>query len=196
MAYREAAELAYFGAKILHPTCVLPAERMNVPLRLKFTADPDAPGTIISDEISDKPITAIAAKDEITTINIYSSRMLMAYGFLKKVFQVFEDHKTPVDMITTSEVAVTLTIDDTSSLELIKSDLSAFSEVSINHNYTIICIVGNELYDDSNHVKRIFDSLKSIPIRMVSMGGSRYNMSLLVKTKYKNDALKALNTVF
>jgi len=162
---------------------------------LKFTADPDAPGTLISNEISDKPITAIAAKDGITTINIYSSRMLMAYGFLKKVFQVFEDHKTPVDMITTSEVAVSLTIDDISRLELIENDLSAFSEVSINHEYTIICIVGNELYDDSNHVNRIFESLKAIPIRMVSMGGSRYNMSLLVKTEYKNASLTALNSV-
>ena len=196
MSYREAAELAYFGAKILHPTCVLPAEEMSVPVRLKYTSDPKAEGTIISDKISNKAITAIAAKDGITTINIYSSRMLMAYGFLKKVFQVFEDHKTPVDMITTSEVAVTLTVDYLDNIDKIKSDLEAFAEVSIKSDYTIICIVGNELYDNSQHVNNIFNSLKKIPIRMVSMGGSRHNVSLLLKTEYKREALISLNSIF
>jgi aspartate kinase len=195
LSYREAAELAYFGAKILHPTCVIPAEKMQVPLRLKFTTDPDAAGTIISSEESTLPITAIAAKDNITTINIYSSRMLMAYGFLKKVFQVFEDHKTPVDMITTSEVAVTLTIDDISRLDLIKKDLSDFAEITIKDGYSIICIVGSELYDNSAHVTGIFNSLNDIPLRMVSMGGSRHNISLLIKTAYKTQALHALNQV-
>lgn len=195
LSYREAAELAYFGAKILHPTCVIPAEKMQVPLRLKFTADPDAPGTIISGDTSTLPITAVAAKDNITTINIYSSRMLMAYGFLKKVFQVFEDHKTPVDMITTSEVAVTLTIDDVQRLELIKKDLSDFAEITVKDGYSIICIVGSELYDNSAHVTKIFTSLSDVPLRMVSMGGSRHNISLLIKTAYKTKALQALNQV-
>ena len=195
LSYREAAELAYFGAKILHPTCVIPAEKMHVPLRLKFTADPDAAGTIISGDTSTLPITAVAAKDNITTINIYSSRMLMAYGFLKKVFQVFEDHKTPVDMITTSEVAVTLTIDDVQRLELIKKDLSDFAEITVKDGYSIICIVGSELYDNSAHVTKIFTSLSDVPLRMVSMGGSRHNISLLIKTAYKTKALQALNQV-
>ena len=195
LSYREAAELAYFGAKILHPTCVIPAEKMKVPLRLKFTADPDASGTIISSRESTLPITAVAAKDNITTINIYSSRMLMAYGFLKKVFQVFEDHKTPVDMITTSEVAVTLTIDDVERLHLIKKDLSDFAEITVKEGYSIICIVGSELYDNSAHVTKIFNSLSEVPLRMVSMGGSRHNISLLIKTAYKRTALHALNQV-
>ena len=195
LSYREAAELAYFGAKILHPTCVIPAEKMQVPLRLKFTADPDAAGTIISGDTSTLPITAVAAKDNITTINIYSSRMLMAYGFLKKVFQVFEDHKTPVDMITTSEVAVTLTIDDVQRLELIKKDLSDFAEITVKDGYSIICIVGSELYDNSAHVTKIFTSLSDVPLRMVSMGGSRHNISLLIKTAYKTKALQGLNQV-
>ena len=195
LSYREAAELAYFGAKILHPTCVIPAEKMQVPLRLKFTADPDAAGTIISGDTSTLPITAVAAKDNITTINIYSSRMLMAYGFLKKVFQVFEDHKTPVDMITTSEVAVTLTIDDVQRLELIKKDLSDFAEITVKDGYSIICIVGSELYDNSAHVTKIFTSLSDVSLRMVSMGGSRHNISLLIKTAYKTKALQALNQV-
>ena len=174
---------------------MIPAEKMQVPLRLKFTADPDAAGTIISGDTSTLPITAVAAKDNITTINIYSSRMLMAYGFLKKVFQVFEDHKTPVDMITTSEVAVTLTIDDVQRLELIKKDLSDFAEITVKDGYSIICIVGSELYDNSAHVNKIFTSLSDVPLRMVSMGGSRHNISLLIKTAYKTKALQALNQV-
>ncbi|MFT4568368.1 MAG: aspartate kinase, partial [Saprospiraceae bacterium] len=146
LSYREAAELAYFGAKILHPTCVLPAERMDVPLRLKYTMEPKAPGTLISKTTSKRSITAIAAKDGITAVKIYSHRMLNAYGFLRKVFQVFEDHETSVDMIATSEVAVSLTIDDTSQLESIVKGIKAYGEVEVSHDHTIICIVGNELY--------------------------------------------------
>ncbi len=196
LSYREAAELAYFGAKILHPTCVLPAEREGVPLRLKCTMNPDASGTLITDQHSNRPITALAAKDGITAIKIYSHRMLNAYGFLRRLFEIFEKHQTPVDMITTSEVAVSLTIDDTTNLEGIIQDLSVFAEVESTSDYSIICIVGNALYDDSDHVHRIFESLKDIPIRMVSMGGSRYNISLLVKSEYKKDALVALNVLF
>lgn len=196
MSYREAAELAYFGAKILHPTCVLPAERMQVPLRLKHTMNPNAPGTLISDQTSQRAITAIAAKDGITAIKIYSHRMLMAYGFLRKVFQVFEDHETPVDMITTSEVAVSVTIDDISRLDDITMALSDLGEVQARGGYSIICIVGNSLYDDGQHLNAIFGALKDIPTRMISLGGSRYNVSILLKTEYKKDALIRLNGIF
>jgi len=196
MSYREAAELAYFGAKILHPTCVLPAERMNVPLRLKYTMDPDAPGTLISSELSRRPITAIAAKDGITAVKIYSHRMLMAYGFVRKVFQVFEDHQTPVDMITTAEVAVSLTIDDTTYIDKIKTDLQELGEVEVESGYSIICIVGNELYTDGSHMQSIFSALKNLPTRMISMGGSQYNISILIKSTYKKQALIQLNSIF
>ena len=196
LSYREAAELAYFGAKILHPTCVLPVEKANVPLRLKCTMDPPAPGTLISTETSKKAITALAAKDGITAIKIQSHRMLNAYGFLTKVFQVFENHRTSVDMITTSEVAVSLTIDNTEHLDAILSDLKVFAEVEAVPGYAIVCIVGNALYDNSEHVDKIFSALEKIPVRMVSMGGSRYNVSLLVKSSYKKDALVALNGLF
>lgn len=196
LSYREAAELAYFGAKILHPTCVLPAERMNVPLRLKYTMEPQAPGTLISKKDSNRSITAIAAKDGITAVKIYSHRMLNAYGFLRKVFQVFEDHETSVDMITTSEVAVSLTIDDTSQLDSIRRGLQVFGEVEVAHDFTIICIVGNELYTEGSHVQHIFDALHQIPTRMVSMGGSNYNISVLINSEEKKNALVALNSIF
>lgn len=196
LSYREAAELAYFGAKILHPTCVLPVEKANVPLRLKCTMDPPAPGTLISTKTSNKAITALAAKDGITAIKIQSHRMLNAYGFLTQVFQVFENHKTSVDMITTSEVAVSLTIDNTHQLDAILADLREFAEVEAAEGYTIICIVGNALYDESEHVDKIFTALKKIPVRMVSMGGSKYNVSLLVKSSHKKEALIALNSLF
>jgi len=196
LSYREAAELAYFGAKILHPTCVLPAERMNVPLRLKYTMEPEAPGTLISKRTSNRSITAIAAKDGITAVKIYSHRMLNAYGFLRKVFQVFEDHETSVDMITTSEVAVSLTIDDVSQLDSIIKGLQPYGEVEVAHDFTIICIVGNELYDEGSHIQHIFDALREIPTRMVSMGGSNYNISVLIPSDQKNIALKSLNSIF
>jgi len=180
----------------LHPTCVLPAEKTNVPLRLKCTMDPAAEGTLISTETSRRPITAIAAKEGITAIKIYSHRMLNAYGFLTKVFQVFEDYNTSVDMITTSEVAVSLTIDDTSRLTKIADALTEIADVDIKKGYSIICIVGNALYDDPNHIQDIFRLLSGIPIRMVSMGGSRNNISILVPTDYKTQALIQLNDLF
>jgi aspartate kinase len=196
LSYREAAELAYFGAKILHPTCVLPAEKAGVPVRLKYTARPDAEGTLIAAETSKRPVTAIAAKDGITAIKIYSHRMLLAYGFLRKVFQVFEVHETPIDMITTSEVAVSLTIDQTHALNKILEELSDFGEVEAQDGYSIICIVGNELYNDPSYIENVFACLSKIPVRMISMGGSRYNISILIKTTYKKDALVALNSLF
>ena len=196
LSYREAAELAYFGAKILHPTCVLPVEKANVPLRLKYTMAPKAPGTLISRKSSGQAITAIAAKDGITAIKIYSHRMLQAYGFLKRVFQVFEKYHTSVDMITTSEVAVSLTIDNTVHIEAITRELSSFSEVDITYGYTIVCVVGNALYDDGKHVHQVFTRLEGVPLRMVSMGGSKNNISLLVASEYKEKALRALHGLF
>jgi len=196
LSYREAAELAYFGAKILHPTCVLPAENAGIAIRLKYTMKPNAPGTLISKAISERPITALAAKDNITAIKIYSHRMLMAYGFLRKVFQVFEDHNTSVDMITTSEVAVSLTIDDVSNLDAIKAGLESLGEVSIEYDHSIVCIVGNALYADKEYLKMIFEAIGDIPVRMVSMGGSKYNISLLVQSEFKSDVLIRLNTLF
>jgi aspartate kinase len=193
VSYREAAELAYFGAKILHPTCVLPAERRRIPIRLKNTFVPDAEGTLISSTGSGAPVTAIAAKDGITAIKIRSSRMLNAYGFLRRVFEVFEHYRTPIDMITTSEVAVSLTIDDKTHLEEIMSELSAFCEVSRDHDQTIICIVGDKLYEQRGMAKRIFSALSDIPIRMVSYGGSVNNLSILVHGDYKMEALNTLD---
>ena len=193
VSYREAAELAYFGAKILHPTCVLPAEAANVPIRLKNTFVPDAPGTLISQMASGQSLTAIAAKDKITAIKIRSGRMLNAYGFLRKVFEVFEAHRTPIDMITTSEVAVSLTIDDDTHLEQILHDLREFGQVSFDQDQTIICIVGDALNEQTGYTKKIFSALEDIPIRMVSYGGSNNNISLLVSRPYKERALQNLN---
>lgn len=193
VSYREAAELAYFGAKILHPTCVIPAEQENISIRLKNTFEPSAPGTLISGESSGRKITAIAAKKGITAIRIRSGRMLNAYGFLRKVFEIFETFKTPIDMITTSEVSVSLTIDDNSRLEEILKALKSFGEVAVDTNQTIICIVGDGLNRQSGHTKSIFAALEQIPLRMVSYGGSLNNISILLDDKYKEEALQSLH---
>jgi len=193
LSYEEAAELAYFGAKILHPTCVLPAQKRKIPVRLLNTMQPQAKGTLISEKGSGRNITAVAAKDGITAINIQSGRMLLAYGFLRAVFEVFERYKTPIDMITTSEVAVSLTIDQTKHLEAIVDELKNFGSVKVDQNQTIICIVGNFTADKQGYAFKIFDALKTIPIRMISYGGSEHNVSVLVDSKYKKDALIALN---
>ncbi|MFN7013957.1 MAG: aspartate kinase, partial [Bacteroidia bacterium] len=193
ISFEEAAELAYFGAKILHPTCVLPAKKRKVPVRLLNTMQPHAKGTVISEKGSGRNVTAVAAKDGITAINIQSGRMLLAYGFLRSVFEVFERYKTPIDMITTSEVAVSLTIDNTQNLDAISNELKNFGSVKIDNNQTIICIVGNFTADKQGYAFKIFDALKNIPIRMISYGGSEHNVSVLVDSKYKKDALIALN---
>lgn len=193
VSYREAAELAYFGAKILHPTCVIPAEQADVPIRLKNTFAPEAPGTLISARSSGRDITAIAAKDGITAIKIRSGRMLNAYGFLRKVFEVFEQFKTPIDMITTSEVSVSLTIDDDTYLEAVIGALEAFGEVSYETEQTIVCIVGDRLGEHSGYTRQIFTALENIPVRMVSYGGSKNNISILLSSSYKKDALRALH---
>lgn len=193
LSFNEAAELAYFGAKILHPQSVFPAQRYNIPVRLLNTMEPNAPGTLISSALSDSGIKSIAAKDGITALKIQSSRMLLAYGFLRKVFEVFERYKTPIDMITTSEVAVSLTIDDDSNLTEILKELNDFGSVEIDKDQTIICVVGDFLASKSGYAAQVFDSLKSIPIRMISYGGSTNNISVLVNSNLKNDALIALH---
>lgn len=193
LSFDEAAELAYFGAKILHPTCILPAQVRNIPVRLLNTMQPQAKGTIISSKISGSRFTAIAAKDGITAITIKSGRMLLAYGFLRAVFEIFERYKTPIDMITTSEVAVSLTIDNTKNLEAIVTELKDFCSVKVDSEMTIVCIVGNFTAEKEGYALRIFESLKHVPLRMISYGGSEHNVSILVDSKRKKETLIALN---
>ncbi|MBA4300597.1 aspartate kinase [Algoriphagus alkaliphilus] len=193
LSFDEAAELAYFGAKILHPASIWPAQLYNVPVRLLNTMEPSAHGTLIKESVETKGVKAIAAKDGITAIKIKSSRMLLAYGFLRRIFEVFEKYKTPIDMITTSEVAVSVTIDDLSHLEQIISELQAFGTVEVDRNQAIICVVGNMVSETKGAIKSVMDSLVDIPVRMVSYGGSRHNVSILVDAQYKNPALKSLN---
>jgi aspartate kinase len=193
LSFDEAAELAYFGAKILHPQSIRPAAQLGIPVKLLNTLDPSARGTTISNETGDGFVKAIAAKDGITAIKIKSARMLLAYGFLRSVFEVFERYKTPIDMITTSEVAVSLTIDDTSSLDKITKELEAFGIVEIDTDQSIVCIVGNMVSETEGAAIKIFESLKNVPVRMISYGGSRHNISVVVEAKNKQKALQALN---
>lgn len=189
--FEEAAELAYFGAKILHPTCILPAKLNNIPVRLLNTMQPDAPGTLIYNTASGRGgIKAVAAKDNITAIKIKSGRMLLAYGFLRKVFEVFETYQTPIDMIATSEVGVSLTIDDERNLCRILDDLRKFGTVTIDRDMVIICIVGDLEWQNRGFEAKALDALRELPIRMISYGGSNYNISLLVR---KEDKVRALN---
>ncbi len=193
LSFDEAAELAYFGAKILHPASIWPAQQYNIPVRLLNTMQPEAQGTIIKDEVPRVGVKAIAAKDGITAIKIKSSRMLLAYGFLRKVFEIFEKYKTPIDMITTSEVAVSVTIDELGNLEHIVEELKAFGIVEVDSDQSIICIVGNRIAEDEGTLKSVLDALKGISVRMLSYGGSRHNVSVLVDSKVKKDALSQLN---
>ena len=194
LSFAEAAELAYFGAKILHPSTITPAKLKGVPVRLKNTMEPSAFGTLISEKSTDVEIKAIAAKDNITAIYIHSTRMLNAYGFLKRVFEVFEKYKTPVDMITTSEVSVSVTIDQTTHLDAIMSELREFAELEDpDMNQVIICIVGNFWADKEGIAIKVLEAIKNIPIRMISYGASEHNISLLVDASHKNNALNALN---
>ncbi|WP_024741734.1 aspartate kinase [Tenacibaculum maritimum] len=193
ISFDEAAELAYFGAKILHPQSLIPAKEKNIPVLLKNTFNPLQKGTIIKNKVATNGITAIAAKDGIVAIKIKSYRMLLAYGFLKKVFEIFEKYKTPIDMITTSEVAVSLTIDDTSYLTEIRAALETYGKVEIDSSLSIICVAGNFSQNTEGLSAKVFDCLKNIPVRMISYGGSNYNTSLLVKTTDKMEALNALN---
>lgn len=194
LTFDEASELAYFGAKILHPSTIVPAQKYHVPVILKNTMDEKAPGTVISDKGSRAQFKAIAAKDGITAIKIKSSRMLLAYGFLRKVFEVFERYKTPIDMISTSEVAVSVTIDDNKNLHPIMEELKSFGSIEVDTDQSIICIVGNMLSEKEGVLKEVFQSLALVPIRMVSYGGSPNNISILVATPHKEKALSLLNS--
>ncbi|MCU0448544.1 MAG: aspartate kinase [Bernardetiaceae bacterium] len=193
LSFDEAAELAYFGAKILHPQSVNPARLKNVPVCLLNTMAPEQPGTVISSQSTGAGVKAVAAKDGITALHIQSDRMLLAYGFLKSLFNVFEAYKTPIDLITTSEVAVSVTIDNAANLPQILADLKAFSRVQVQENQTIVCIVGDMISQQDEHLGRIFQALSQLPVRMVSYGGSKNNVSVLVETPHKNAVLQALN---
>lgn len=193
LSFKEAAELAYFGAKILHPASIRPAEEKNIPVWLKNTMEPSAHGTLIHGEKSESGFKAVAAKDGITAIKIRSGRMLMAYGFLRNVFEVFERFKTPIDMITTSEVAVSVTIDDTTNLNGIIKELEDYATVEVDYDQTIICVVGDFIQGGHGYASEIFTSLKNIPIRMISYGGSNNNVSVLISSDFKKKALQDLN---
>jgi aspartate kinase len=193
MSFEEAAELAYFGAKILHPASIWPAQFYKVPVKLLNTMQPEARGTLITELAGSVGVKAIAAKDGITAIKIKSSRMLLAYGFLRKIFEVFEKHRTSIDMITTSEVGVSLTIDNDTNLPAIIKELEPFGTVEIDANQTIVSIVGNEITETKDVMQQIFKSLSGIPIRMVSYGGSSHNISILIPKNYKVQTLQLLN---
>jgi len=193
LSFDEAAELAYFGAKILHPASVTPCQAKNIAVRLKNTLNPEDEGTLITHESTNSGIKAIAAKDGITAVKIKSGRMLLAYGFLRKVFEVFEIYKTPIDMITTSEVAVSITVDETENIDLIKTDLEEYGSVEIDENQTIVCIVGDFISESTGNATKVLDALKDIPLRMISYGGSLHNISVLIDQEYKTEALNALS---
>lgn len=193
LSFDEAAELAYFGAKILHPQTVLPAKLQNIPVRLKNTMHPSDSGTLITSQSIGHGIKAVAAKDGITAIKIRSYRMLNAYGFLKNVFEIFEFFKTPIDMISTSEVSVSLTIDNTKHLNEIVSELKEYGEVEVDTDLTIVCIVGDLIAEETGFAAEVFSALKNIQIRMISYGGSHHNISVLVKTDLKKQTLQAIS---
>lgn len=193
LSFDEAAELAYFGAKILHPASIQPAKVVNIPVRLKNTLQPAAEGTLVSAKSSGKGIKAIAAKDNITAIKIKSGRMLLAHGFMRKVFEIFETYKTSIDMITTSEVAVSVTIDDTKYLNDIVAELKKYGTVEVDSDLSIICVVGDFIAESKGYALKIFNALKNVSIRMISYGGSKHNVSLLVNTSDKKEALISLN---
>lgn len=193
LSFEEAAELAYFGAKILHPASIWPAQTYNIPVKLLNTMEPQATGTLIVQEAGSVGVKAIAAKDGITAIKIRSSRMLLAYGFLRKIFEVFEKYRTPIDMITTSEVAVSLTIDNSTHLKAILRELEPLGTVTVDYNQTIVSIVGNEITKTGNVLSRLFEALIPVPVRMVSYGGSRHNISVLIPAESKGLTLQLLN---
>ena len=190
--FEEAAELGYFGAKILHPTCIQPAKFANIPVKLLNTMEPQAPGTTINNDADPGTIKAVAAKENITAIKIKSSRMLLAHGFLRKVFEIFESYQTPIDMICTSEVGVSMSIDNTKHLNEIVHDLKKYGTVTIDHDMCIICVVGDMDWENVGFEARAMDAMRDIPVRMISFGGSNYNISFLIKESDKKRALQAL----
>ena len=191
--FEEAAELAYFGAKILHPTCVQPAKYAGVPVRLKNTLDPHAEGTIIDNVLIKGKFKAVAAKDNITAIKIKSSRMLFATGFLRKIFEIFETYQTPIDMITTSEVGVSMSIDSSAHLNEIVDELKKYGTVTVDTDMCIVCVVGDLDWSNLGFETLVLDAMKEIPIRMISYGGSNYNISFLIKEADKKRALQKLS---
>ena len=193
--FEEAAELAYFGAKILHPTCIQPAKYAGIPVRLKNTMEPEAEGTIIDNTIVKGKIKAVAAKDNITAVKIKSSRMLLATGFLRKVFEIFESNQTPIDMITTSEVGVSMSIDSEARLNEIVNELKKYGTVSVDHDMCIVCVVGDLDWKNLGFETLVLEAMKSIPVRMISYGGSNYNISFLINAKDKQRALQQLSDV-
>jgi aspartate kinase len=193
LSFDEAAELAYFGAKILHHASIWPAQYFNFPVKLLNTMEPEAPGTLIVSEAGSVGVKAIAAKDFITAIKIKSSRMLLAYGFLRKIFEVFEKYQTAIDMVTTSEVAVSLTIDNDSYLSEIVKELELFGTVDVDSDQTIVSIVGNQITQTKDVLAKIFTNLSGIPVRMVSYGGSQHNISILISREHKEKTLQLLN---
>ena len=193
--FEEAAELAYFGAKILHPTCIQPAKAANIPVRLLNTMEPTAPGTLIDNRSEPGRIAAVAAKDKITAIKIKSSRMLLAHGFLKKVFEVFETYRTSIDMICTSEVGVSMSIDNTKHLDEIVAELKKYGTVTVDSGMCIVCVVGDMVWENLGFESRAMDALADIPVRMISYGGSNYNISFLIKETDKKAALQRLSDV-
>lgn len=191
--FEEAAELAYFGAKILHPTCVQPAKYAGIPVRLKNTMEPQAEGTIIDNVIVRGKIKAVAAKDNITAIKIKSSRMLLATGFLRKIFEIFESYQTPIDMIATSEVGVSMSIDNSSHINEIVDELKKYGTVTVDSDMCIICVVGDLDWSNIGFETLATDAMKNIPVRMISYGGSNYNISFLIKESDKQKALQSLS---
>ena len=191
--FEEAAELAYFGAKILHPTCIQPAKFAGIPVKLLHTMDPTAPGTVISNKTEKNKIKAVAAKDNIIAINITSSRMLLAYGFLRKVFEIFETYKTSIDMICTSEVGVSVSIDDKTNLSAILNELKKFGTVKVDENMCIVCVVGDLDWQNVGFESVAAEAMKEIPVRMISYGGSNHNISFLISSDDKKRALQSLS---
>lgn len=191
--FEEAAELAYFGAKILHPTCILPANLANIPVRLLNTMEPEAHGTLISTQSKKGKIEAVAAKDGITAIKIKSGRMLLAHGFLRKVFEIFESYHTPIDMVTTSEVGVSISIDNAKRLDEIVNELKKFGTVTVDNDMVIVCVVGDMPFENVGFQAKVVGALSEIPVRMISYGGSNYNISFLIKAEDKKRALNALS---
>lgn len=191
--FEEAAELAYFGAKILHPTCVQPAKYAGIPVRLKNTMDPAADGTIIDNGLIKGKIKAVAAKDNITAIKIKSSRMLLATGFLRKVFEIFETYQTPIDMVATSEVGVSMSIDNVKHLNDIVDELKKYGTVTVDSDMCIVCVVGDLEWSNLGFETLVLDAMKDIPVRMISYGGSNYNISFLIKESDKKRALQNLS---
>lgn len=193
LSFEEAAELAYFGAKILHPTCVLPAKKAGIPVRLLNTMNPSAEGTMITNRLEKGRIKAVAAKDNITVINITSSRMFMAYGFMAKVYEIFNKYKTCIDVVCTSEVGVSVSIDNDSSLKEIVSELKGLGYVSIDRDMCVLCVVGDLNWHNIGFETAATEAMRNVPVRMISYGGSPYNISYIIKRSNKEQAMQSLN---